>query len=197
MSCSPFDLRDYVWKELPDHERRTVELHVRECERCREDIERLRLTESALFALRDEEIPQRIGFVSDKVFSPSPLARWWTGFWNSTARLGFAAAAMLSVALLVSASRRPASITPAPAPAVDMARLGAGFRQRLDEAVAQAVAASEARQEHRTAELLAAAEKRHNLDRKALLLVFEENLEVMQKKLNRMYLASADMGAPQ
>ena len=35
MSCSPFDLKDYFLKELPDPERRQVEGHVRECLRCR------------------------------------------------------------------------------------------------------------------------------------------------------------------
>src|SRR5258708_37318755 len=71
------------------------------------------MTQAALFSLRDEEIPQRIAFVSDKVFEPSPWRRWWSAFWGSTARLSFASAAMLSAAILVSALNRPA---PAPAP---------------------------------------------------------------------------------
>ena len=74
MSCSPFDLRDYFLKELTDPQQRQVEAHVKTCPPCREELERLRLTEAALSALRDEEIPQRIAFVSDKIFEPSPLA---------------------------------------------------------------------------------------------------------------------------
>src|SRR5579885_643117 len=108
MSCSPFDLRDYLLKELSETETRQVDAHVRGCAGCREEVERLRLTEAALFALRDEEIPQRIAFVSDKIFEPSPWRRAWAGFWGSSARLGFASAAMLSIALVVFSLARPA-----------------------------------------------------------------------------------------
>ena len=107
MSCSPFDLRDYFLKELTDPQQRQVEAHVKDCPACREELERLRLTEAALFSLREEEIPQRIAFVSDPVFEPSGWRRWWAAFWGSSARLGFASAAMLSVAILVSALTRP------------------------------------------------------------------------------------------
>jgi anti-sigma factor RsiW len=106
MSCSPFDLNDYFLKELPETERREVESHVRECRQCCEELERLRLTEASLFALREEEIPQRIAFVSDKVFEPAPWRRWWGAFWGSAARLAFASSAMLLVAILVFALTR-------------------------------------------------------------------------------------------
>ena len=72
MSCSPFDLRDYFLKELPESEQRQVEAHVRNCQPCFEELDRLRVTEAALFALREEEIPQRIGFVSDKISNRRP-----------------------------------------------------------------------------------------------------------------------------
>jgi anti-sigma factor RsiW len=97
MSCSPFDLRDYFLKELPAPERQQVDLHLKTCPACREEVDRLRLTEAALASLRDEEIPRRLAFVSDRIFEPSP----WARFWSSGARLGFASAAMLSVALVV------------------------------------------------------------------------------------------------
>src|SRR5579872_2331072 len=108
MSCSPFDLRDYFLQELADPQQRQVEAHIRGCDPCREELDRLRITEAALFSLRDEEIPQRIAFVSDKIFEPSPWRRWLAAFWGSTARLGFASAAMLSAAILFSALTRPA-----------------------------------------------------------------------------------------
>ena len=95
MSCSPFDLRDYLFGELVEDQRRQVDVHVRACSGCHEDLERLRATHSTLLALRDEEVPQRIGFVSDKVFEPSLGRRAWQVFWGSSAKLGFAAAAML------------------------------------------------------------------------------------------------------
>jgi anti-sigma factor RsiW len=97
MSCSPFDLKDYFLKELPAPERRQVDLHLKTCPACREEVDRLRLTETALASLRDEEVPRRLAFVSDRIFEPSP----WARFWSSGARLGFASAAMLSVALVV------------------------------------------------------------------------------------------------
>ena len=77
MSCSPFDLRDYYFKDLAENERRLTEVHVKTCAHCREELDRLRGTETALLALPDEEIPQRIGFVSDPVFQPSAFRRGW------------------------------------------------------------------------------------------------------------------------
>lgn len=154
MNCSPFDLRDYLLKELSDGERRQVDAHVRGCAACREELERLQLTEAALFSLRDEEIPQRIAFVSDKVFEPSPWRRAWAAFWGSGARLGFASAAMLSVALIVFSLARTAgtpglSTASGPATArvatVNASVSEAEIQQRIQAAVDQAVTASETR----------------------------------------------------
>jgi len=80
MSCSPFDLRDYLFGELAEAERRQMDVHVRSCGGCQEELERLRITQSALLELRDEEVPQRIGFVSDPVFEPSGVRRFWRAF---------------------------------------------------------------------------------------------------------------------
>ena len=120
MSCSPFDLRDYHFQELTDPQRRQVESHVKTCQPCREELQRLQLTESALFALREEEIPQRIAFVSDPVFEPSALRRFFSDFWGSAARLGFASAAMLSTALIVFSLTRTAPATVQVANGVDL-----------------------------------------------------------------------------
>jgi anti-sigma factor RsiW len=156
MSCSPFDLRDYFLKELPDSERRQVEAHVRNCQPCLEELDRLRLTEAALFALREEEIPRRIGFVSDQVFEPSAWRRWWAGLWGSTARLAFAAAAMLSVAILVSALRPVEQIAVRPGPPqIVNAVSETEIQSRIDTAVAQAVAQVDARQTEKTKQLVA------------------------------------------
>jgi anti-sigma factor RsiW len=155
MSCSPFDLRDYFLKELPAPDTRQVESHVRTCRSCQEELERLRLTETALFSLRDEEVPQRIAFVSDKIFEPSAWRRTWSTFWNSGARLGFAGAAMLSIAILVSAMTRPVPvIQPPPAAAVNPVS-DAEIQARIDAAVLKAVTESETRNETRTQQLAA------------------------------------------
>jgi anti-sigma factor RsiW len=157
MSCSPFDLRDYHLKELTDPQQRQVEAHVNDCPACREELDRLRLTQAALFSLREEEIPQRIAFVSDPVFEPSRARRWWTAFWGSSARLGFSGAALLSAALLFSALTR----TP---PASSIAGLPSA---EVDRRIHQAVSASEARQTARTTqlvhELVEHADSEHNL----------------------------------
>ena len=99
MSCSPFDLRDYFLQELTAPERQQVDVHVKACGSCREELDRLQLTQAALFTLRDEEIPQRIAFVSDPIFEPSPVRRWFHAFWGSAARLGFASALALSASI--------------------------------------------------------------------------------------------------
>ncbi len=153
MSCSPFDLRDYFLKELPDPQGRQVEAHVRGCEACREELDRLRLTEAALLTLREEEIPQRIAFVSDKIFEPSTARRWWDAFWGSSARLVFASAVIIAVALVVRPVTSPVA-PPAPATTVQTVS-EAGIQSRIDAAVRAAVAQVEARQEEKTKQVLA------------------------------------------
>lgn len=173
MSCSPFDLRDYHFQELAGPHRREVELHVRTCEACREELGRLQATESALFTLREEEIPQRIAFVSDPVFEPSPLRRFVRDFWGSSARLGFASAAMLSAALIVFSLMRPAPATVQVANGVDLQAI-------VDTAVAKKT------------EALAA-----DLEKARLQLVYAaEELENSQKRNASRLLATGSYGPP-
>jgi anti-sigma factor RsiW len=164
MSCSPFDLKEYFLRELPSPQRVQVEAHVNNCFTCREELERLQLTEAALFSLRDEEIPQRIAFVSDQIFEPSPVRRWFSGFWGSTARLGFASALMLSASIFYFAATRPA-----PAPERTAASTIAAvspspqqIQQQIDQAVTQAVAIVEARQAETNKQLVADFERRND-----------------------------------
>jgi anti-sigma factor RsiW len=142
MSCSPYDLKDYFLKELADGQQRQVEAHVQSCSGCRQELERLRLTGAALCSLPDEEIPQRIGFVSDPVFERSR----WAAFWASPARLGFAAAAMLSIAVLVAgvAHRTP----------VMLSQQAVYSRTEVDARIQAAVAAAETRQDQKTTQLV-------------------------------------------
>jgi hypothetical protein len=195
MSCSPFELKDYFLKELPGPQQREVEAHVKGCQVCRGELDRLQLTEAALFSLQDEEMPQRIAFVSDKVFEPSPWRRRWAAFWGSSARLGFASAAMLSAALLVSAVMRtapagrvvpgPPKATAAVAPASDTE-----IQARVDAAVAKAAAAMESRQSLKTAQLVADLEDA----RKRLLLAAAEY--DMDQKRSRVVTSSAYVMPP-
>ena len=149
MSCSPFDLRDYFFGELPENDRRQADLHIKSCVSCQEELGALRSTQAVLLTVPDEEIPQRIGFVSDRVYEPSRMLRWWRAFWGSGPRLVFASAAMLSMAILMSGTRQPSA---------DVSR-------QVNEAVAKAVAESDARHEQRTAQLLTAVARRFEAQR--------------------------------
>jgi anti-sigma factor RsiW len=177
MSCSPFDLKDYFLKELPDASRRPVEDHLRTCPACREELDRLGLTEAALFALRDEEVPQRIGFVSDEVFEPARWRRWWGAFWGSSARLGFASAAMLSIAILVHAFVRPAPPAPLDSsrPPAVASISPAEVQNLIQSAVSRSVKESEARQAEKTKNLVADFLRREEQERTMLARAEEWN----------------------
>lgn len=190
MSCSPFDLRDYFMGELAEADRRQVELHGRSCAACREELDRLRVTGAALLAWRDEEIPQRIGFVSDRVYEPSALRRWWQAFWGSAPRLGFASAAMLSAAIVIAAIGRPAPMAPPAAPARDAVSIQASVSQQVNAAVEKAVAASEAQNRRETAELLSAASKRFEAQRRADMERVAQNFAIVEKYARREYRAA-------
>ena len=100
------DWKAYALGELDAESRRQAEAHASACPSCREELDAVRVTLDALSTLREEEIPRRIAFVSDKVFEP----RWWQMF----LRPSFAAACVIAAAILVHAFVRP----PAPADSV-------------------------------------------------------------------------------
>jgi hypothetical protein len=186
MSCSPFDLKDYFLQELADpQQRRQVEAHLENCRPCHEELEQLRLTEAALFTLRDEEIPQRIGFVSDEVFEPSLWRRWLAAFWGSTARLGFASAAMLSVALIVFATTRPA---PAPAPIASTVNTAyvdtTDIDRRVQNAVDKAAQEIEARYAVKTEQLVKAIRMKDDRERKLMVASLESQTIYYQHALS-------------
>jgi anti-sigma factor RsiW len=200
MSCSPFDLKEYFLRELPSPQRFQVEAHVKTCSPCREELERLQLTEAALFSLRDEEIPQRIAFVSDRIFEPSPLRRWFSGFWGSTARLGFASAAMLSASVLYFAATRPA---PAPdrTAAPTMAAVSPSpqqIQQQIQQAVSKAVAQLEARQAETTKQLVADFERRNSEELRSIRwAVGQSDLDRKRAQVTKamaMYVQPGEVG---
>jgi len=166
MNCAPFDLRDYCFHELSAAEQQQVEAHVKGCGSCREELDRLRLTEAALLTVREEEIPQRIAFVSDKIFEPSPWRRAWEAFWGSGARLGFASAAMLSTALIVFSLARTAG-SPAAPPTVSVANASvsnAQLQQKVQQ-LEQRVAVLTRHSEEQDQFLKRAADAYENLER--------------------------------
>jgi anti-sigma factor RsiW len=99
MSCESYDWKAYALGELDRPARREAEAHADACPRCREEMAALRATLDALSTLREEEIPRRIGFVSDQIFEP----RWYTRVFRSLATPNFAAACVIAGAILVHA----------------------------------------------------------------------------------------------
>ena len=194
MSCSSIDLKGYLLGELEQRDKALAQGHVSTCENCREELDRLRLTQTALLALPEEEVPQRIAFVSDKVFEP----RWWQAIWRSGAAMGFASAALLAAAILVHGFTRPSGVVTATA-TLDTAqieqRIHDEVARRVDAAVAKAVTDSEARQGRQTAQMLAAAETRLDQQRKMDLAAIQQVTRYYDQQMNRLMVASNDLMA--
>jgi len=195
MSCESVDLKAYVLGEGTREERGAVKAHALACAECRDELSRLEMTQAALFSLRDEEIPRRIAFVSDRVVSPG----WWQ-LWHMLPH-GLSAAPViagllvaLGAALAVPLLRSPAPIlVQLAAPAAPRAETAAGTpavtQKAIDDAVAKAVSVVEQRQQQRTAELLAAADKKHDLDLRVMQAAFEEDWKLKMRQLGNLYVA--------
>ena len=125
MSCEKYDWKAYALGELSVSDTREAEGHAATCQGCREEVAHVRLTLNTLSALREEEVPRRIAFVSDKVFEP----KWWQAF----LRPSFAAALVIAAAILVHGFMVH--------PAAD----DAAIQARVDQAVTKAVADVEQR----------------------------------------------------
>jgi anti-sigma factor RsiW len=126
MNCESYDWKAYALGELDRAARKEAEAHAAFCAHCREEAAALRLTLDTLSTLREEEMPRRIAFVSDKVFEP----RWWQKIWNPN----FAAACVIAAAILVHAFARTGDSS-------------ARTQAQIDAAVNKAVAEVEARHE--------------------------------------------------
>jgi anti-sigma factor RsiW len=122
VSCTNFDWKAYALGELDPKGRSEAEAHANTCAHCREELAGLRLTLDALSTLREEEVPRRIAFVSDKVFEP----RWWQRIWTPS----FAAGCLVAAAILIHAFVQPP---------------GASLDRKIETAVAKAVADTEQR----------------------------------------------------
>src|SRR5712671_3227044 len=153
--------------ELDAHVRQEAESHAAACSDCQDELAQLLMTLDTMATLRDEELPRRIAFVSDKVFEP----RWYQKMFL---RPSFAAAALIAAAILVHAFMRPAVLPTSATAQVDTraieARVTAQVTERLQSematavntAVTKAVAETVKRDDQRTAMLLAATEKRYS-----------------------------------
>ena len=192
MNCSQHDLKGYILDELSAEDCGPLKTHLQGCLDCREEVERLRLTRTALDSLPEEEIPRRIAFVSDKVFEP----RGWAWLWNSAPRLVFASATLLALAIVVHAFVRPApvAVPVAVSTAAVEARVEGEVAKRLQSSLEKAAAESEARQARQVAELVAAAERRVDQRRQADLVAMQENVSFLLRRANVTLRASYDGG---
>jgi anti-sigma factor RsiW len=185
MNVTPEVLKDYVFGELDAAERRAVEAAAAADGAVRDELARLQLTQSALFSLREEEIPRRIAFVSDKVFAP----KWWQVWLNSGPRLGFASAALLAGAIVFHGF---AQTQPQPAAGtIDEAR----FEKRIAEEVSRAlpVALEQAERRHRTqlAAALQEADGKYQRLRQDDLMAMEASYSLLKEKQGAMLVSLA------
>jgi anti-sigma factor RsiW len=197
MKCSPTDLKDYIFEELSAEGRAQVDRHLAACQTCREEMERLRMTQTALASMREEELPRRIAFVSDKVFEP----KWWQLIWNSGPRLGFASALLVAGAIIAHGIlSRPVA---GPQPVAQTANVSfdqAAFDARVAEEVSRKLPAAveQVVQQHdeKLLKHISDVEKRMDLERRADLTTYQENVSYLKKILdyNTKQLARVEGG---
>ena len=199
MNCAPFDLRDYFFGELNATEAKVIESHVANCEGCRTELDRLDVTRVAMLELPAEEVPRRISFVSDKVFEPS----LWQRFWQSGPKVGFASALLIFAGLLVNALPRQTAPAVQPLTATNYSsiidarvqeKVQEEVAKRLPVALAQAVSSTQQQDTVRLTSAVALVEKKYKVQREEDMAAMQATLDVWQRKLSRMYLASYDPG---
>jgi len=198
MSCKLEDRRpdwkSYALGELDACARQEAESHVAACADCQDELAGLRVTLDAMATLREEELPRRIAFVSDKVFEP----RWYEKLTQAFLRPSFAAAGLIAAAILVHAFVRPVSTpanVPQPMAQVDTsaiesrvtaevtARLQSEMAMAVNTAVTKAVAETEKRDDQRTAALLSASERRYS-----------DAADILNKQVTRIYALNTGAG---
>jgi anti-sigma factor RsiW len=184
-------LHDYAFDELPVSERREMERHIAACAGCAAELDQLRLTTAALRILPDKEIPQRIAFISDKIFEPSAFARFFKSGW-----MGFSCAGMMAAALLFTAMHRPAAEIRTVVQTSAGADVNALVNQAVTKAVSQAVQEVRAEDAQITHAALAEAETKHEREHRMLIAAMQQNFEVMEKRLGT-YTSLASLDAPQ
>jgi anti-sigma factor RsiW len=192
MSCSPSDLKDYFFGELGADERREIEQHIAACAGCRDELNTLSVTRSALMSVSDEEPARRIAFVSDKVFEP----RWWQRIWASGPQLGFASACVLAGAIMVHgftpSQPQPQSQPSTVVASIDQARIDQAVAKRLDAAVEKAVVAAEDRQAARLLDVVNARLSQSRREYRQDLLLIQDYLDRVQKETLLVRKASFD-----
>jgi len=173
------DWRAYVLGEMDAEARRAAETHAAACHSCQDELASVRVTIDALSTLREEEVPRRIAFVSDKVFEP----KWYQMF----LRPSFAAGAVVAAAIVAHGFMQPAQVVSGSDAAAMEARVAAQVQQKfaaqMQEAVNKAVADTEKRDDQRTTQVLAAAEQR-----------YAESADILNKQVAQIYAMNTGAG---
>jgi len=185
------DWKAYTLGEMDARARQEAESHMAACSDCQDELAGLRVTLDAMATLRDEELPRRIAFVSDKVFEP----RWYEKLTQAFLRPSFGAAALIAAAILVHAFVRPVMVPVNTTAQVDTraieARVTAQVTERVqsemaaavNSAVTKAVAETEKRDDQRTALLLSATDKRYS-----------DAADFLNKQVTRIYALNTGAG---
>ncbi|MEO5923499.1 MAG: hypothetical protein ABIR70_06705 [Bryobacteraceae bacterium] len=107
MSCPQnVDWNAYVLGEMGEADKRSAAAHLPTCGDCREELVGVQGTLSSLAALRDEEMPRRISFVSET----APQPAWWQRWNPMLASASLVAAAIVAHAFI---GQAPTEISPA------------------------------------------------------------------------------------
>jgi hypothetical protein len=158
----------------------------------RDEYARLQVTQTALFSVREEEMPRRIAFVSDPVFEP----KWWQRWLSAGPQLGFASAALVAGAIVFHAVHQPIPVA-APAPASVAQFDQAAFEQRIAEGVARALPAAleQAEARHRTqlASVMREAESKYQRIRRDEARALEAAYYYEQEKKKVDYLRRSEI----
>jgi len=193
MPCADYDWKGFVLQEIPAAERRRMEEHLRSCAACRQEVEALGLTLVAVRQLPQQPIPRRLAFVSDPVFE----LPWWKRLWRMPAPAwGFAAACVVAAAIFAHALMAPpappavAQYDPAALEKAVQAELERQLPARVEAAVRTQIAPAMSQLETR----LVSFEQRMQTERRADLRDVTSAFELLQKRINNVYLASAQYG---
>jgi len=182
-------LRDYAFDELPAEERRAFEQHLATCGDCALELDQWRLTTAALRMLPDREIPQRIAFISDRVFEPS----LWRRFWNSGSRVAFASACVLAIAMVISAWHLSTVYRPAEPPTV--VQTAPVPQDQIDAAVTRAVAKIRSEEAQMIQAAVQASEQKQDAQYRNQIIGMQESFDRLRKRLTLNYasMASSDL----
>lgn len=187
MDNPPIDLTAYALGDASPADSAAAAAFLAQSSEAREEFERLQFTLTALHSLRDEEMPRRIAFVSDPVFE----APWWHRLLGSGPRLGFAGASLLAAAI----TAHGYLMRPLPVIAQAPAQIATLSQSDIDSAVVKAVQSIEARQQKQMTVALSEIEKRHSLETQMMAVGFRENLDLVRKQLNMVYVSNARLTA--